>query len=545
MSSSSEPPVGELAPDGGLPAVPDRSGETLAQRYRLLRRLGQGGMGEVYLAKHLLLDKQVAIKILTEGRAVPRAAERLLREARATAGIRHPNIVDITDFGRDDDGEVFIVMEYLQGEDLSDLVYREGRLPWPRVRAICEQVCAALQAAHEQGVIHRDLKPENCFRIEHGGSPDFIKVLDFGIAKLTGPGGQRRRLTNTGAIFGTIEYMAPEQARGKAVDHRIDIYALGVIAYELLTGRVPFDGDEWMEIALKHANDPVAPPSSWLPPAELPPLVDAVVGRALAKDPADRYPTMAAFARALAGVDGGDPTAIGPVPSRPWPLVSAPALGDVPAAMTTAPLEVASDVVAAPRPAVAPAAWITGIVVAAVAAGGVAWWLAARSPRDEDASRTAEASTLEPRRDPERGADEDSTEAASTGDVDATTSRAAADEREADDPAQAADGAGEASPVAVGSDVAPGLTRAQIDATLATAQVKLMACRGTIFGGKAGDRVRVQLTVRGRDGKVVGAKPAGAHAGSKLGGCVAAELRKLSFPPFPRAKQRFSRTVQL
>ena len=281
---------------------------------------------------------------------------------------------------------------------------------------------------------------------------------------------------------------------------------------------------------------------------------------------------MAAFARALATLDGADTTTIAPDPSGPLPIVSAPAVGYTAPPEATGPFEVAPtpsgpievaaassqrittpgphdvalspDFVEPPRPAVPAAAWISGIVVAAAVAGGLAWWLAGASGRGDDRVQTAATAPKTPRATPDEGNPAASGSSATTttqGDDEDGTEPSAAP---ADD--EAADAGDDTGAAAAGSDeTARGLTRAQIDKTLAKAQVKLMACRGPIFGGKAGDRVRVQLTVRGRDGKVVGAKPTGPHARSKLGGCVAAELRKLGFPPFARAKQRFHRTVQL
>src|SRR5215468_7731814 len=205
-------------------------GSVLAERYRIEKKLGEGGMGAVYLAKHVILEKIVALKILHDEYARRRElVERFLHEAKAASRIRHEHVIDITDFGETQNKNVFFAMEYLDGHDLASELDR-GQIPWPRIKSISLQICAALQAAHEAGVIHRDLKPENIYLIERLGNPDYVKVLDFGVAKLTelSEGGERR-LTRTGMVFGTPEYMSPEQARGEKPDSRVDVYAAGCI----------------------------------------------------------------------------------------------------------------------------------------------------------------------------------------------------------------------------------------------------------------------------------------------------------------------------
>ena len=227
-----------IATEGGQGS--DLTGVTLLNRYKITKKLGEGGMGTVYLGEHTTIRKKFAIKVLSaEFAHKPDLVERFLQEARAASMISQENVVEITDFGDTPDGSVFFVMEHLRGEDLSDTVKNLGALPWTRVKPIMLQVCNALQAAHDAGIIHRDMKPENCFRITRGSNEDFIKVLDFGIAKVTSDEGEGGKgLTRTGMIFGTPEYMSPEQAQGQKADHRVDVYAAGVIMYELLTGYV-------------------------------------------------------------------------------------------------------------------------------------------------------------------------------------------------------------------------------------------------------------------------------------------------------------------
>ncbi|HVH97062.1 MAG TPA: serine/threonine-protein kinase [Enhygromyxa sp.] len=286
----------------------DLSGILLLGRYKVLERLGKGGMGTVYLGEHVTIGKKFAIKVL--GAEFARRADlvqRFLQEARAASMITQQNVVEISDFGDTPDGSVFFVMEYLDGEDLGATLQREGRLPWARVRHMMVQVCRALEAAHAEGIVHRDMKPDNCFRIARGKDPDFIKVLDFGIAKVQtaekGEGG--KGLTQTGMVFGTPEYMAPEQAEGVAIDQRVDVYAVGVIMYELLCGRVPFSGTTFMGILTKHMFEVPEAPSSVSPEAEIPVEAEAIVLKAMQKDPKLRFANMTELIAAIEAVGTG------------------------------------------------------------------------------------------------------------------------------------------------------------------------------------------------------------------------------------------------
>ncbi|MBA3549175.1 MAG: serine/threonine protein kinase [Nannocystis sp.] len=304
-----------LEEDHGLPtfALPppparDIAGSLLLDRYRLIKKLGEGGMGAVYLAEHVTIKKRCAIKVLNPEYAHKTdLVERFLQEARAASMIAHENVVEITDFGAAPNGSVFFVMEMLIGEDLADTIKREAPMPWSRVAPMALQICSALKAAHAKGIIHRDMKPENCFRIERSGNPDFIKVLDFGIAKVTteDPEGTAGRLTSTGMIFGTPTYMSPEQAQGEKVDHRSDIYALGVILYELLTGKVPFSADNFMGILTKHMFDEPLAPSEIAPEANISPEVEALVLKALQKDRGYRFQSMQELAEAILDIGTG------------------------------------------------------------------------------------------------------------------------------------------------------------------------------------------------------------------------------------------------
>ena len=310
-----------LASDGEARPIPvtdpggedPRIGLLLKDTYRVLRKLGEGGMGSVYLAEHCSIGKKVAIKVLGDAYLHrPELSERFLREARAAAMIESEHVIEIHDFGTTPDGAAFFVMEYLQGEDLAHLIAREGALPWARVRPILLQLCAALQAAHDRGIYHRDIKPENCYRLARSGDADTIKILDFGIAKvLTDEADGGKQLTRTGMIFGTPDYMSPEQAQGTPHDHRVDIYAAGVLLFELLTADRPFHADTFMGLLNKHMFEPPPRPSSVAPGLKIPAEVEAIVLKALQKDPALRFQSMNEFAAAARATgQGAAPVAV-------------------------------------------------------------------------------------------------------------------------------------------------------------------------------------------------------------------------------------------
>ncbi|MGZ3429587.1 MAG: protein kinase domain-containing protein, partial [Polyangia bacterium] len=267
----------------------------------------EGGMGVVYLAEHVFIEKRVALKVLSEDFA--RKADlvaRFMQEAKAASKIGHENIVDITDFGETASGSVFFAMEFLDGMDLAGHIKSGGAMPFERAKTIMNQICRALGAAHSKGIIHRDMKPENVYLVTREGKPDFVKVLDFGIAKMSALDEGGSRLTRTGMIFGTPEYMSPEQARGDKPDHRVDIYAAGCILYEMLTGDVPFHAETFMGVLTKHMFENPEPPSVRNPGVHIAPEVEAVCLKALAKDRDQRYQTMKEFAVALEACVGGD-----------------------------------------------------------------------------------------------------------------------------------------------------------------------------------------------------------------------------------------------
>jgi serine/threonine-protein kinase len=273
----------------------------LGGRYRLEAKLGSGGMGVVYRATDLTMHRSVAVKLIrgVDGVALDEeVAGRFLREAKNTARIQHENIIEVYDLGRSDQGDMFFVMELLEGESLSTKLRRDGKLPVTVGVHIARQMCAALHVAHAAGIIHRDLKPANVMLIERSGKGDYVKVLDFGVAKSYTPD-QQTQLTHTGMLVGTVEYMAPEQIMGRTVDGRTDIYSLGVVLYRMFTGKAPFrDGGV---PALIHAHLNVFPKPMTDSAPEIPGALDRVVLRCLAKQPEQRYESMEELSRALAG----------------------------------------------------------------------------------------------------------------------------------------------------------------------------------------------------------------------------------------------------
>jgi len=279
-------------------------GTLVGGRYRIRRLCGEGGMGRVYEAEHIEIGKRVALKILHPGYSqTPDLVERLRREARAASRIGHPNVVDVTDSGTTDDGSFFFVMEYLEGRELGDVVFEEKGIDVRRALGITVQICRALRAAHAAGVIHRDLKPENVLLVERDGQKDFVKVLDFGIAKNLTDGddtqavGPRRKLTNPGVAMGTPEYMAPEQAAGRPADARSDVYAVGGVLYEMLVGHPAYEGANFMEVLHKKAN--FAPQAIGKFRDDVPAEVEALILMAMAKDPAQRPQSMSDFEQRL------------------------------------------------------------------------------------------------------------------------------------------------------------------------------------------------------------------------------------------------------
>ena len=288
-----------------MSTVPDPFiGRTLLNgQFQVLQKIGSGGMGSVYKASQPAMNRMVAIKILHPKLAVRKdLTSRFRREARAMSQLTHPNTAKVFMYGElEESGSLYIVMEYLEGKNLNQVLRRGGAMPPERAIPILVQVCGALLEAHEMGIVHRDLKPENIFLCNQGGLTDYPKVLDFGLAKVTERQMQPGSiiLTQEGMVFGTPEFMSPEQAQGKTLDARSDIYSLAVILYEALTGKLPFRAKTPMEYIQLHANAEPIPLNQRVEGKRFPRGLEQVMNRAIQKDPADRYQTAGEFAKAL------------------------------------------------------------------------------------------------------------------------------------------------------------------------------------------------------------------------------------------------------
>ncbi len=306
-------------------------GRVIEGRYRITAKLGAGGMGAVFRGVQTAVGREVAIKVLAkQGATDVNAVKRFVQEAKAASALSHPNTITIHDFGQTEDGLLYLVMELVKGETMSALLKREGALRPSRAVRIVGQMLNALSEAHALGIIHRDLKPENVIVAPRAGNPDFLKVLDFGLAKLTNGDGGNTGLTQTGQVFGTPGYMSPEQARGEVCDLRADLYAVGVMLYEMLGGRRPFDGDNPLSVLVKHIQEPPPDFTTLDPPVEVAPALRAVVFRSLAKAREERHSSSTEMHQALvealqhSGIEST--TFTGPVAPMSSPSLSAPNL---------------------------------------------------------------------------------------------------------------------------------------------------------------------------------------------------------------------------
>ena len=370
-------------------AANTRVGKILGGKYRLVRLLGAGGMGEVYEAQHELIGRRFAIKFLHPQLASnSEVVARFQREAQAAGGLENENIAAVVDAGTADDGAPYLVMEYLDGEDLAHLLMRGGALPLSRAVFIMIQACRGLAAAHGRGIVHRDLKPENLYICRRNDGSDLVKVLDFGIAKLH-TGRASTSLTQTGTTMGTPYYMSLEQARGaKEVDHRTDIYALGVILYEMLSGAKPHPGESYNAILYHVLTQEPAPLDSMRP--DLPPSLSAIVQKAMAREPGDRYASVAEFMEALIPLSGrtltplrsqaGLPVVLGATMKSP---VSLRAMA-VPAPLKAETPEIPDDVPAGSRSRVVVWAMSAAVAVLLVALG--LWFGLHREPKQQVAA---------------------------------------------------------------------------------------------------------------------------------------------------------------
>ena len=291
-----------------LPATPATEitfiGKKIGGHYVISEKLGEGGMGYVFRAKHLMLDKDVAIKVLREDFAEnTESFERFRREAKNTSKLSHPNAVSMYDFGQTEDGLVYIILEYINGLDLKVLITRDGAFPEERAIPIFLQICEVLEEAHGQGIIHRDLKSENIMICNKNNRQDFVKVLDFGIAKLMDVGGRTTggTLTQKGVVFGTPQYMSPEQVQGETLDQRADLYSLGIIMYEVVSGDVPFNALNPVDVMVKQVKDKPKQVGK-LKDVNISSTLDKIIMKCLEKKPASRFSTARELYDALASI---------------------------------------------------------------------------------------------------------------------------------------------------------------------------------------------------------------------------------------------------
>ncbi len=276
----------------------DLVGQVVADRYAIIRKLGEGGMGAVYLGEHVKMGRKSAIKVMNPSMANdPDAISRFNREASNASRISHPNVCQIYDFGETPEGIIYLAMEYIQGASLTDIIEREGALPAARAARILRQSADALSAAHDLGIVHRDLKPDNIMIVQGRDGADVVKVVDFGIAKAVAGEETGQKVTKTGLVVGTPEYMSPEQLSGDKLDGRSDIYSLGLVFYRMLTGVLPFQADSAQETMIKRLTDDPMPLALARPDIAFPPGLQAVLDRALARQPAARYARASDFGR--------------------------------------------------------------------------------------------------------------------------------------------------------------------------------------------------------------------------------------------------------
>jgi tRNA A-37 threonylcarbamoyl transferase component Bud32 len=289
------------APKGSRDQADPLVGRTLADRYQIVELIGRGGMGVVYRVEHTRIAKQMAMKLLHGELARDKeVVRRFRREAEAVSKLDHQNTVQVFDFGRAE-GMTYLVMELLPGRDLGAILQQEGTISFTRMAHIAVQICASVQQAHDRGIVHRDLKPENVRILTRQHDPDFVKVLDFGLAKLRdNEETARASITREGFLVGTPYYMAPEHIRGEPVDARSDVYALGALMYKAIVGVPPFSATTPVAVLTKHLHDPVVPPTKRAQRPDLPPAADEILLKALEKKPADRYQSMSELREALA-----------------------------------------------------------------------------------------------------------------------------------------------------------------------------------------------------------------------------------------------------
>jgi serine/threonine protein kinase len=364
----------------GVSVEDQRVGTVVASKYRLDAFLSRGGMGAVYRATHLMLGKACVLKVIRPDLvSSPDVVRRFLREARAAAALSHPNIVIVFDLGEAEDGTLYIAMEFVQGRSLHEVIKQDGPMQPSRIVHLLRGVASALALAHREHIVHRDLKPHNLMIARDAGGRETVKLLDFGIAK-TFDG--TTELTATGLMLGTPQYMAPEQVMDGAIDHRTDLYAIGVILYQMLVGEVPFNATSAAALMMKHVNDPPDPPSRRRPELRIPAALEAVALRCLEKDPARRFQSADELAAALERVPPDQSSEPAPVPlsdastivlGTPTPPAVAPTPPAVPPDAPQSPRKSAWRIAGAAFAAVwilAFAVWVLGVFRGGAPAGG-------------------------------------------------------------------------------------------------------------------------------------------------------------------------------
>ncbi|HWA40829.1 MAG TPA: protein kinase, partial [Gemmatimonadales bacterium] len=283
----------------------DLIGQVIADRYHVTKKLGEGGMGAVYLAEHVKMGRKSAIKVMSASMSHdPDAVSRFNREANNASRIQHPNICAIYDFGETPDGLIYLAMEFIEGDSLNGILKKSGPMSLQRAGAILTQTASALKMAHDAGIVHRDLKPDNIMIAQQGGK-DLVKVVDFGIAKAVGGDESGQKVTKTGLVVGTPEYMSPEQLSGDKLDGRSDLYSLALVYYRMITGTLPFQAETSQETMIKRLTDDPMPLRQALPTGNFPPGLQAVMDRALARYAGDRYPDAVEFADDVANAIKG------------------------------------------------------------------------------------------------------------------------------------------------------------------------------------------------------------------------------------------------
>src|SRR5216684_767818 len=283
----------------------DLVGQVLADRYHIMKKLGEGGMGQVYLAEHVKMGRRSAIKVMNPSMVHDsEAVARFNREAANASRISNAHVCAIYDFGETPEGLIYLAMEFIEGEPLTELIRQEGALPVSRAAEIAVQVAAALQAAHDLDIVHRDLKPDNIMLTRSRDGSDAVKVVDFGLAKAVGGEGGGQKVTRTGLVVGTPEFMSPEQLSGDKLDGRSDVYSLGLVLFNTLTGTLPFPADSVQEAMIKRLTDEPAELIEVRPDLHFPPGLQQILDTALARSPVDRYQSAAKLAHDLAAVAG-------------------------------------------------------------------------------------------------------------------------------------------------------------------------------------------------------------------------------------------------